>query len=72
MFKIEQLKFFVSVRGTDDDSNFEPVDVEKEAPDAASLRPKKDFDFKNLPFVGFTYTSDKGATKPLEKGQNSK
>ena len=50
------------------------MDLDESGPDAASfqsLKPKKEFECKNLPYVGFTYTSDKGKAKSLEKGEHS-
>jgi hypothetical protein len=57
------------VSGLEDDSHFDIIDDEAPVPDIASLRPKKEF--KNLPFVGFTFTSDKETVKSLEKGDDN-
>ena len=46
-------------------------DSDETGPDIGSLKPKKEFECKNLPYVGFTYTTDKGKAKSLEKGENS-
>merc|ERR1719319_1142693 len=57
------------VSGEDDDSNFDPVDDSPPAPDISSLKPAKEF--RNLPFVGFPFTSDKGQAASLDRGQTS-
>jgi len=57
------------VRGLEDDSHFDIIDEDPPPPDIASLKAKKDF--KNLPFVGFTFTADKESVKSLEKGESN-
>merc|ERR1719186_307058 len=57
------------VSGVEDDSHFDILEDVAPGPVIGSLRPKKEF--KNLPFVGFTFTSDKGAVKTLEKGDSN-
>eukprot|EP00092_Neocalanus_flemingeri_P040694 GFUD01044305.1.p1 GENE.GFUD01044305.1~~GFUD01044305.1.p1 ORF type:complete len:1862 (+),score=644.25 GFUD01044305.1:78-5663(+) len=58
------------VTGVEDDSHFDIIDDAPPEPDIASLKPKKEF--KNLPFVGFTFTSDKeNQIKSLEKGDSN-
>jgi len=61
--------FVPQVHGQEDDSHFDMIDDEPTPPDIASLKPKKEF--KNLPFIGFTFTSAKETIKSLEKGENN-
>ena len=49
----------------EDDSHFDIIDEVPAVPDITSLKGKKEF--KNLPFVGFTYTSDKESVNTLDK-----
>ena len=53
------------VKDDEDDSHFDIIDEVPTVPDATSLKGKKDF--QNLPFVGFTYTSDKDCGNSLDK-----
>ena len=52
------------VKNDEDDSHFDIIDEVPSAPDIASLKGKKEF--KNLPFVGFTYTADKDSVNTLD------
>ena len=53
------------VKDDEDDSHFDIIDDVPSGPDIASLKGKKEF--KNLPFVGFTYTADKDSVNKLDK-----
>ena len=53
------------VQNDEDDSHFDIIDEVPAVPDITSLKGKKEF--KNLPFVGFTYTSDKESVNTLDK-----
>lgn len=53
------------VKDDEDDSHFDIIDEVQTIPDITSLKGKKDF--QNLPFVGFTYTSDKESGNTLDK-----
>ena len=52
------------VKNDEDDSHFDIIDEVPSAPDITSLKGKKEF--KNLPFVGFTYTADKDSVNTLD------
>jgi len=57
------------VSGVEDDSHFDIIEDVAPGPDIGSLKPKKEF--KNLPFVGFTFTSGKEKVISLEKGDSN-
>ena len=57
------------VSGVEDDSHFDIIEDVAPGPDIGSLKPKKEF--KNLPFVGFTFTSGKEQVISLEKGDSN-
>ena len=56
------------VKSAEDDSHFDIIDDVITGPDITSLKGKKEF--KNLPFVGFTYTAEKDGVKTLAKGES--
>lgn len=57
------------VSSMEDDTHFDIIEDEAPGPDISSLRPKKEF--KNLPFVGFTFTSDKETVQSLETSDSN-
>ena len=57
------------VTSDEDDSHFDMIDDVTTVPDIASLKGKKEY--KNLPFVGFTYTAEKDSFQTLKKGESS-
>ena len=57
------------VSGIEDDSHFDVIEDESVGVDVSSLKARKEF--KNLPFIGFTFTADKDSLKSLEKGEKS-
>ena len=57
------------VKSDEDVSHFKIIDDVTTGPDITSLKGKKEF--KNLPFVGFTYTAEKDSNQKLKKGESS-
>ncbi|XP_017783793.1 PREDICTED: citron Rho-interacting kinase [Nicrophorus vespilloides] len=50
--------FVPKITSVDDTSNFTDVEVKKKQPNIDNFKSKTKFSGKNLPFVGFTYTSE--------------
>ncbi|XP_023331360.1 citron Rho-interacting kinase, partial [Eurytemora carolleeae] len=57
------------VKRADDTSNFDVIEDEPSSIDISSLTDKKTL--KHLPFIGFTFTSDKGKLKSLETKEST-
>ena len=51
---------YIKVKRADDTSNFDVIEDEPSSIDISSLTDKKTL--KHLPFIGFTFTSDKVST----------
>jgi len=57
------------VKGSDDASNFDLIEEEPSTVDTTKLKEKNNY--SNLPFIGFTFTSDKGKLKSLESKEST-